>query len=392
MKHIIFSFLLFLFSFSAPAQNAAWLPQMLRYVPADSVRTWSYLGADFQQLAWQCHAGETARFLFSDDLYYEQRDMIARMWKMFQPQLNIVGGGDDELRDEQLTPAVAAMTAAIPLWQLTGQAVYADFMERAIFNAALRVAYTPAANRRAGEGALASQILKSVPQLIYGTSADERDLYVNLYTNATATLRLQGERFLFDQITRMPATGQVRFRLSQLKKPLFLRIHLRMPDWAVRRYALGTPYIYVGTPPALPTVFVNGHEVETVQPNAWGYLVVEREWQRGDEIFINFPLTPQYVRRANAATGQPLRGQLAIQSGPQVYVVTTSVENAYFSVNAPLALADSITNQGNICIGGTAFSLDNVPQDAAAPPLPFAAAPYADAPTGTLWCKELGGE
>lgn len=392
MKQILLFLLLCIIPFSVEAQQYAWLEKSLKYVPSDSVQTWAYSGADFKQLAYSCCPNPRISKNFASADYTDKRDELADAWALFQSQLNIVGGGDDELNDTQGYPAATVFSIALPLWKLTGQAALADYMERAIYNAAIRIASLPDSVRDKDDAEAAAAILLLAPDVIYATSEDEKDLYTNLYTNCTSRLNLQGERFMLDQITRMPAVGDVKFRISQLNSPLRFRLHLRLPDWAVRRNAPGTPYIYIGVQPASPTVLVNGRAVEEVKPDGQGYLVIDREWQRGDEVFLRFPLEPQYVRRAESKSGNAIRGEVALQRGPQVYVITTPTSGCYFSINAPAVLTNDANEKGHAILSGTMFRTGNVPQDAAAPSVPFFAEPYADGVNGSVWGKEYGGK
>lgn len=392
MKHLLLFLLPYIIPFSAEAQQSVWLGKALKYVPSDSVQTWVYSGADFRQMAYSCCPNPriTKNFLSVD--YTDKREQLAEAWTMFQPQLNIVGGGDDEMSDTQGYPAATVFSIAAPLWKLTGQAALADYMERAIYNAAMRIAYLPDSVRDKDDAEAAAAILLLAPDVIYATSEDETDFYVNLYTNCTSRLNLQGKRFMLDQITRMPAAGDVKFRFSQLNEPLRFRLHLRLPDWAVRRQSYGRPFIYIGAQPTTPTVLVNGRAVEEVKPDGQGYLVIDREWQRGDEVFLHFPLEPQYVRRANPTSGEAIRGEVALQCGPQIYVITAPTSGCYFSINAPAVLTDGENEKGHNIISGTMFRMGNVPQDAAAPSIPFFAEPYSDGAKGCVWGKEYGGK
>lgn len=391
MKHLLLFPLLALFSLSAAGNRYPWLHKPLKYVPADSVQVWAYDGMDLRQMAMSCCPRPRIAKDFGTADYTDKRDKLAEAWEMFLPQLNIVGGGDDEFEDTQGYPAAFVFSNAVPLWRLTGQATLADYMERAVYNAAMRIANTPVRQRDKDDAEAAAAILLLTPGLVYATSEDENDFYVNLYTNCTSRLSLRGERFMLDQITRMPAAGSVKLRLSRLHKPLRFRLHLRLPDWAVWRGGTGFPYKYAGAQPATPVVMVNGRSVEEVRPDGQGYIVIERDWQRGDEVFIKFALEPLYLRRAESRSGEGLRGAVALQCGPLVYVITTPTENRYFSINAQAVLTDSVNDKGHRILRGTMFGTDETPQDAAAPSLPFFAEPYADGVSGSMWGLEYGG-
>lgn len=389
MKYSFFIILYFLSAYSIFAQNDHWLDSPLKYISSDSVQTWSYFGKDFRQLALSCCPSPRLNKDFTTADYTEKRDVLEKEWEKMKSELNIVGGGDDEMNDSQGFPAAFAFSNATALWTLTGNASLIDFMERSVYNAAMRIANLPDSLRKKQDAEAAAAILLISQGVIYAKSKDEQDLFANLYTNCTAQLNLQGHRFSLDQITQFPTTGDIKFRLSKLDSLFHFRLHLRIPDWALWQTSYKKPYTFVGQPPFAPKIFINGREIENVVPDKQGYFVIDREWQRGDEVFVKFPLMPQYVRRTDKETGENIRGMVALQCGPLVYVVTTPITNAYFSINASAVFSDSINTQGHRVVKGTMYSTEDVPQDAVSPSIPFYAEPYADGVNGSVWNWEF---
>ena len=151
------------------------------------------------------------------------------------------------------------------------------------------------------------------------------------------------------------------------------------------------PYAFVDKAPKGLQVFVNGHEVDSVKPDAQGYLCIDRTWQNHDEIYIEFHFTPRFLRRT-LPNGTAQRGELALQFGPQVYVVTPApAADTYFSVNALPTLSTESDEQGNLLLKGYGFSSNkSTPQDAEAARVPYVASPYVSGYKGAVWLPEYG--
>ncbi len=389
-QYLLLLLLCLLFSLPARAggrEQGSKLP--LRFIAADSVATWAYLGGDFRSLAQAAAPGTPAADLSLPPSFSPQdRVEIERLWHQFAPHFNVVGGGDDELTAPQGLPALYGFSLGGLMFQLTGQAQYADAMERALFNAATRTLTDTVATFDRQDRRAAAAVVMAAPGTVYAASADGHDLYVNLYTNCTARLRLREQSFVLDQITDMPADGGVKFRFMSLRDTLRLRLHLRMPDWTAKRHPAGA-LAWTDTVPTPVHIFVNGHELLQGEVNAAGYVEVERTWRSMDEIYIDFPLQPQYLRRTASATGQAVRGALALQIGPQVYQCSGVAPSCYANSSIPFRLTGTLTPAGQNVARGTLWDEQDVPQDAAAPAVEIEATPYAEGAPGTVWLREV---
>nr|CRY94992.1 hypothetical protein [uncultured prokaryote] len=134
--------------------------------------------------------------------------------------------------------------------------------------------------------------------------------------------------------------------------------------------------------------YVNGHELDSAKPDSAGYMTIDREWRTGDEIFIAFDLSPQYLRRTDAQ-GRALRGQLALQCGPLLYAVTTDLDGCYFSANTLPQVRPGESAGGSNALSGYAFRHAGTPQDAEAPRVPYVALPYREVQQGSVWVTEM---
>ncbi|HEY6399902.1 MAG TPA: hypothetical protein VI479_00745, partial [Blastocatellia bacterium] len=86
--------------------------------------------------------------------------------------------------------------------------------------------------------------------------------------------------------------------------------------WARNQPAPGTLYTYQHKLGKHPTVSVNGKAVSAV-PDRAGYVSLEKVWQNGDFIEIEFPLEARQVMVDSRVREN--RGRIAIERGPIVY-------------------------------------------------------------------------
>lgn len=145
-----------------------------------------------------------------------------------------------------------------------------------------------------------TRLLASVGSYMYATSSDE--IAVHLYGESRVTAEVAGSAVTLVQETRYPWNGAIRINVG-LKRRAFFTISLRMPGWA----ELGT------------SLSVNGETVNIAAVSENGYARIEREWQDGDRIDLDLPLTLRQIY-ANPKVRHNL-GRVAFMRGPLVYCV-----------------------------------------------------------------------
>lgn len=367
--------LLFLVAYILPL-HAQWLKRPLRFVPADSVLTWGYDGRDFRALAIMTDPNVTLPRIGVSREIWKDRKKLWDNWQAVEKEANVVGGAGNPLTEPQAMSALARLTRGATLFLMQGDAAFADHYERAIYNAAHHTAADTTLMPGTWEKSAAAQMLAATPGLMYATS-DDGDLYVNLYTNATAVLHVGGVRLKLDQITDMPLNGAVRLRLMGLKEPVRLCLRLRIPDWIGVRPT--TAFSFSGGERLLPTVYVNGHEWENATPDEKGYVVIDRKWRSMDEVYIDFPLRAQFVRARAALpkdAAAPIRDQATLQWGPLAYFITTPTGGCYFSLKDTPNVSTTLDAYGYPVLEGTMYRYKGTPQDAKALSVPYAAYPY----------------
>jgi DUF1680 family protein len=265
---------------------------------------------------------------------------LRKLWRHLTTRRMYVTGGigssrqnegftfDYDLPDEtaycETCASVGLVFWAHRMLQLTGEGEYADVMERVLYNAfasgvsldgrrffyANPLAAYPTAGRNAHEQVAAARrewfgcaccppnlarLMASVGQYFY--SETTTTVFVHLYAQGAAELRVAGQTVRLRTITRYPWHGGIRMRITP-ERPARFTLALRIPDWCPS-FALT----------------VNGNSVRT--RSARGYVRLARRWQAGDalELTLAMPVMQVEARpkvRMNC-------GRVALQRGPLVY-------------------------------------------------------------------------
>ena len=140
------------------------------------------------------------------------------------------------------------------------------------------------------------KLLAEMPGLIF--AHDGEDVYINLYTGSHGRIALPAGEVAVDLETHYPWDGAVTIRL-QLEGRRAFGLRLRIPAWC-QRFGLR----------------VNGSEQPT-HPVVNGYLLIQREWQSGDEITLELDMPVQRI--VGHPFAEAIRERVAIQRGPVVY-------------------------------------------------------------------------
>jgi len=136
----------------------------------------------------------------------------------------------------------------------------------------------------------------SLPGYVYSTSRD--GLYVHLYENSRLDWKLQdGTPLNLVQKTNYPWDGAVDITVSPARNAGFT-LYVRVPGWSS-----GTQ------------VTLNGKPVSGATPGQ--YLAVDREWKSGDVVSLKFDMKPQVIQADHRVVED--FGRVAVQRGPLVY-------------------------------------------------------------------------
>jgi uncharacterized protein len=200
----------------------------------------------------------------------------------------------------------------------TGEAKYADVIERALYNGinsgmsldgTLYCYRNPLAFDPSGGDHIRNpwydvtccppnleRTFASLPGYFYSTSKD--GIYVHLYDNSRLDWRLEsGIALKITQKTNYPWDGAVEITLAPAK-PTDFTLYVRIPGWSEDTQ-----------------VKINGSPASGAIPGQ--YLAIERRWSPGDVVSLKFNMAPQVIE-ANIRVVDDY-GRAAVQRGPLVY-------------------------------------------------------------------------
>jgi DUF1680 family protein len=261
--------------------------------------------------------------------------MVDRVWKnTTQKRMYITGGIGPSAHNEGFTedydlPNLTAYqetcaSVAMILWNhrlnlLYGDAKYADIMEQTLYNGFLagvsldgkRFFYV---NPLASNGnhhrsewfgcaccpPNVMRLLASLGGYVYAVSPDA--VWVNLYIQGSVKTSVAGREVSLQVTTDYPWDGKVRILVDVEPKTRF-GIRLRIPGWC---RGMTTQY----------GLKLNGRRISSPKVER-GYLVLEREWKRGDVVDLYLPMPVRRVECHPAVKEN--RGHVALQRGPIVY-------------------------------------------------------------------------
>jgi len=238
-------------------------------------------------------------------------------------------GDPYELPSEQAYAETCAAIANV-MWNyrllaLTGDARYADLLERALYNG-VNSGLSLSGNLYCYRNPLASsgdklrnpwydttccppniqRLFESLPAYFYSSSRD--GVYLNLYHNSELDWHLDdGTPFKLTQSTNYPWAGDVRVTVAP-SHPASFTVYLRWPAWA----------------PSFD-VQVNGQPFPVPPTHKGSFVPITRTWIAGDTISLSVPL--QTVMMAANPRLTDDFGRAAVQRGPLVYALEQIDQN-----------------------------------------------------------------
>lgn len=284
------------------------------------------------------------------------------------------------------------------LFLATGEAKYADVMERTLYNGVLagvslsgdRFFYgNPLASAGGHERAPwfgcaccpgnVTRFMASVPGYAYATAGQR--LYVNLYAQGQASVAMEGGTVELEQLTKYPWEGLVELTLKGDLNDA-LELCLRQPGWTGVRPVASDLYIYADNEHPEVRVSVNGENVKAQQRD--GYLVLKRQWRSGDRVVLDMDMP---VRRVQAHPKVAYNeGLLSMERGPVVYALEGVDQHRDYIFDLVIPRSAEITASfrgdllnGVVVLKGNATWVERDPETGSLTehPLPFKAVPYS---------------
>lgn len=158
------------------------------------------------------------------------------------------------------------------------------------------------------------RLLPSVPGYVYAQKDDK--LYVNLFINSDATMKIMGNDVAVEQQNNYPWSGDLKFIINPKKSDEFSML-VRIPGWARGEAMPSNLYSFQSTMriQAQVPITVNGQPVEHTMQN--GYAVIKRKWKKNDVVEVQLPMNVERIV-ANENVKSDI-GKVALQRGPIVY-------------------------------------------------------------------------
>ena len=222
---------------------------------------------------------------------------------------------------------------------LTGESKYIDVLERSLYNGALdglslsgdRFFYgNPLASvgrnfRREWFGtaccpANIARLVQSLGDYVYGYN--DRNVWVNLFVGSNTVIPVANQQVPLQVKTNYPWDGRVQLSVAPAKKTKF-GLHIRIPGWAQGEAVPGALYSFQDPSAEKFSVQLNGKEVPYQMEK--GYIVIDREWKKGDEVSLSLPMNINRVVSRPEVKANTDR--VAFQRGPIVYCVEGADNN-----------------------------------------------------------------
>jgi DUF1680 family protein len=232
-------------------------------------------------------------------------------------------GDPYELPSEQAYAETCAAVANV-MWNfrllaVTGDARYADVLEKTLYNGvnsgmSLSGTLYCYRNPLATNGEKLrnpwydttccplniERLFESLPGYFYAMSRD--GVFVNLYHTSELDWHLEdGIGLKLSQNTSYPWTGDIHFAVNPAQAADFT-VYLRWPSWA----------------PAAD-IQVNGQPYSPVSAQRGSYIAITRRWNKGDSITLNL-LTQPTAMVSNPRVADTY-GRIAMQRGPLIYAL-----------------------------------------------------------------------
>ena len=282
--------------------------------------------------------------LTNDSNYFKA---ITRIWdNMASRKLYITGGIGSRAQGEGFGPdyelhnhtAYCETCAAIAnvywnhrMFLATGDAKYADVLERALYNGVIsgvslsgdKFFYdNPLESMGQHERAHwfgcaccpgnVTRFMASVPNYMYATQAD--DILVNLYIGSSADIDTEHNHVTIAQQTEYPWDGTVKLTVTPSQEGEWA-LRLRIPGWAAEQPVPTDLYAFTAPISDGYSVYVNGSKASTMTGD--GYATLKRAWKAGDVVELRLPMEVRRIKANDNVVDD--RGKLAIQRGPVMY-------------------------------------------------------------------------
>lgn len=210
------------------------------------------------------------------------------------------------------------------MMQFSGQASYGDWTELLLWNIIMgnipivdgQIMYYADYETTGGEkknrpiqwtcccGSCLVNMTNAIASIYYN---DTKNIYVNQFVSSSVEFDGENGKIKLTQETQFPYDNKVKLTISEGKKSSYA-IKIRKPEWINGEITLN----------------VNGKK-ENVFVDEKGWIVVDRKWEKGDNIEISLPIS--ITKSGFNSTQQTGKGVYALSYGPIALVANISAKN-----------------------------------------------------------------
>lgn len=270
---------------------------------------WSWENGQKAYEMMSCYEGLLQLYLVTGNQKY-CKAVVDVVENIIDTEINIAGSGsafecwyhgvENQTRPTYHTMetcvTITWMKLCFALLQVTGDSKYADQIEKTFYNALLAsmkfdgseiAKYSPLEGRRhAGEEQCGMHInccnangprgFTLIPALAVMKS--EKEIAINFYCESEASIEFEnGNIVLVQQKTSYPKNGNIELIVNPEFDDEFA-LKLRIPEWSITN-----------------SIKVNGEEITGIKPGT--YTTVNRKWQKGDRIELQFDMRGRLVKQ-----------------------------------------------------------------------------------------------
>jgi DUF1680 family protein len=167
-----------------------------------------------------------------------------------------------------------------------------------------------------------ARFIPSVPGYVY--AIDDDGIFVNLYMSNEADITFHGKNIHLAQETDYPYDGNIKISVDVEKEEDFALL-LRIPGWARNEAIDGDLYTFRDRHDPHFSVLVNGDSSSYYEED--GYLIINRTWGEGDEIFLTLPMDVRQLAADERVRSDSAK--MAFQRGPLVYAAEWADNEQY---------------------------------------------------------------
>ncbi len=217
------------------------------------------------------------------------------------------------------------------MFQLKGESKYFDLLERVLYNSMLS-GISLSGDRFFYPNPLASmgnhqrvewfgcaccppnitRTIASIPGYVYAVG--EKGIFVNLFIQNNSTIEYKGQAINVKQTTNYPWDGKISISINPVKSSNF-SVFIRIPGWALEKPMPGDLYTYKEKMNLPVELAVNNEEQKLDYGK--GYAIINRNWKKGDTIFLGLPMPVRRVVADSKVMAD--KDRVSFQRGPLVY-------------------------------------------------------------------------